>query len=138
MKKTSVTLISSEILKTTRALLPEIRSLIESVRNQAVAAANLSMVSLYWNIGRIIHAEVEKESGRSNYGDQLIEKLSETLTIEYGRGFSTPNLWDMKRFFTAFKILQTVSRELNVRETLPALRQKSSLNELFAIQWSLA
>jgi hypothetical protein len=42
------------------------------------------------------------------YASALIEAVAEHLT-QYGRGFSDSNLWDMKRFFEAFEILQTVS-----------------------------
>jgi predicted nuclease of restriction endonuclease-like (RecB) superfamily len=93
------------------ALLPEIRSLIESARHRAITAANLSMVSLYWNIGRIINTEVQKAPGRADYGSQIVERLAAKLNQDYGRGFSAPNLWDMKRFHAAFQILQPVAGE---------------------------
>ena len=94
------------------ALLPEIRGLIEAARHKAIAAANLSMVTLYWNIGRVISMEVQEIADRAAYGSQVIAHLAEVLLQEHGKGFSAPNLWDVRRFFGAFQILQTPSREL--------------------------
>jgi hypothetical protein len=45
------------------------------------------MVNLYWNIGRIITEDIQRNSERAEYGDQLIEELGRRLTVDYGRGF---------------------------------------------------
>jgi len=97
-------------------LLPEIRGLIENARQDAAVGANLAMVNLYWNVGRIITTDIQKNRDRAGYGDQLIEGLSRRLTIEYGQGFSARNLWDMKRFSTEFEILQAPPAESSLRE----------------------
>ena len=89
-------------------ILPEIRSLIESSRYRVAATANLELVSLYWNIGRVVTSKIRTEGMQTGYASALIEAVAEQLT-QYGRGFSISNLWDMKRFFDAFKILRTVS-----------------------------
>ena len=90
------------------AVLPEISALIDSARHRVVATANLELVSLYWNIGRII----DREAGRAGYGKQVIENLAVHLTRQYGRGFATTGLWEMRRFHRTFRILRTVSGEL--------------------------
>jgi len=92
-------------------VLSEIRLLIDSARGHVAVAANLSMVNLYWNIGRIITEDIQKNPERASYGDQLVEDLGKQLTTDYGRGFSARNLWDMKRFFGDFKILQAPPAE---------------------------
>lgn len=92
-------------------MLPEIRLIIEEARHRAVTAANLSMVTLYWNIGRVINTEVQKAPGRADYGSQIVEGLAAKLNRDYSRGFSAPNLWDMKRFHAVFQILQPLARE---------------------------
>lgn len=94
--------------------LPQINELIESSRRRVAGTANLELVTLYWNIGRII----AQEGGRAGHGKQLIEKLAEHLTRQYGRGFSATNLWDMRRFYDGFQIPQTASGELAL--SLPA------------------
>ena len=102
--------------------LPQIRALIESSRRRVAATANLELVTLYWNIGRII----AREGGRAGHGKQLIEKLAQDLTRQYGRGFSATNLWDMRRFSDAFQIPQTVSGELRLSLTDAATLQKEA------------
>jgi hypothetical protein len=89
----------------------EIRDLIEAARNHVSVTANLAMVSLYWNIGRIITQDIQRNEKRAEYGGQLVEQLSAVLTRDFGRGYSVANLWDMKGFFSCFAILQTVSGE---------------------------
>ena len=69
-------------------ILPEIRSLIEISRHHAAVTANLALVNLYWNIGRIITQDIQKNEKRAGYGEQLLESLAASLTHEYGRGHS--------------------------------------------------
>ena len=90
----------------------EIRNLIESARSHVSVTANLALVNLYWNVGRIITQEIQKNERRAEYGEKLLKQLGVVLSRDYGNGFSARNLWDMKRFFAEFKILQTLSAEL--------------------------
>ena len=102
-------------------ILPEIRSLIEMSRHHAAVTANLALVNLYWNIGRIITQEIQKNEKRAGYGEQLLESLGASLTREYGKGYSRANLQDMRRFFETFQICQTVSNKSDkdpIRQTL--------------------
>ena len=95
------------------SLVPEIRDLVQQSREYVAATANLALVWLYWNVGRLIASDIQKNVRRANYGDELIPSLAQQLSEQLGRGFSAPNLWDMKRFHGQFEILQTVSRELS-------------------------
>jgi hypothetical protein len=94
-------------------ILPEIRSLIEVSRHHAAITANLALVNLYWNVGRIIMQDIQKNEKRAGYGEQLLESLAASLTREYGKGYSRASLQDMRRFFETFKICQTVSNEFD-------------------------
>ena len=85
---------------------------------------NLELVSLYWNIGRII----DREAGRAGYGKQVIENLAVHLSRQYGRGFATTSLWDMRRFHRTFQILRAVSGELQDTEGL-TLESDESVKE---------
>ena len=66
----------------------EIRDLIEAARSHVSVTANLAMVNLYWNIGRIIAQDIQKNEKRAEYGRQLMEQLSAVLTQDYGQGYS--------------------------------------------------
>ena len=136
-------------------ILPEIRSLIEMSRHHAAVTANLAMVNLYWNIGRVITQDIKKNEKRAGYGEQLVEEVARVLTQEYGQGFSARNLWDMNRFYAEFRILQplpaeshseqirqTVSNEFRKNRILQALPAESGspitidLRKHFYLGWT--
>jgi len=76
--------------------------LLETARHTAARAVNSVMTATYWEIGRRI---VEFEQGgkrRAEYGEQLVEQLSNDLTARFGRGFGRSNLFQMKAFYLAF------------------------------------
>lgn len=94
----------------------EVRDLIEAARSHVSVTANLAMVSLYWNIGRIIAQDIQKNAKRAEYGTELMEQLATVLIRDYGQGYSVHNLRDMKRFFDAFVIRQTTSAKFVSQE----------------------
>ncbi len=112
----------ARVTKAVEGMLPEIRSLIEEARHRAVTAANLSMVTLYWNIGRVITTELQNTPGRAGYGEALLARLGDRLKTEYGRGFSRANLQDMRRFHDVFEIRQPVAS----KSELLAIRQPAA------------
>jgi len=91
------------------SILPEIRCMIDRSRRHVATTANLALVNLYWNIGRIVTQDIQKNEKRAGYGEQLLGGLAKVLTQEYGQGYSISNLNDFRRFYEAFQILQTVS-----------------------------
>ena len=63
------------------AVYQSVRAALETARTKAAAAINDAMVSAYWEIGRQI---VEAQGDRAEYGQHLMEYLSERLTAEFG------------------------------------------------------
>lgn len=86
-----------------------VRNALEEARNHVERAINDAMVKAYWEIGRQI---AEATGGRAEYGKHLINYLSERLTAEYGRGFTTRNLYQMKQFYDTFPNVHTLRAEL--------------------------
>src|SRR5690554_2480195 len=82
-------------------LLTEIRGLIETARQQVVRAVNSSMVQTYWHIGRLIIEDEQQGEARAAYGKQQLQRLSQELTKEFGKGFNVTNLRNMRRFYEA-------------------------------------
>jgi len=107
-------------------ILPEIRSLIEMSRHHAAVTANLALVNLYWNIGRIITKDIQKSEKRAGYGEQLLNNLAKELIKDYGQGYSAHNLRDMRRFFESFAIWQAVPAKLPKGKIQQAVPAKSS------------
>lgn len=92
-------------------LFKEIRSELAKARTTAMRAVNSTMVTAYWNVGRLI-MEAQGGAERSEYGDGLIKRISKQLTAEFGKGFTVTNLKYMRQFYLTFPKGQTVSDQL--------------------------
>lgn len=100
---------------TSPALLGDIRGLIEAAREQTARAVNSTLVVMYWQIGRRIREDV-LQNERAEYGKEILSTLSKELKMDYGSGFSVPNLSRMLRFAETFpdeEIAQTLSAQLS-------------------------
>lgn len=106
------------------SLLTEVRDLIQSARRGVSTAVDTFQVMTNFEIGRRIVEHEQKGAKRAAYGDLILSGLSEALTSEFGRGFSTTNLKLMRQFFLLFrdKIGQTLSGE----SALPSIGQTKS------------
>jgi len=83
-----------------RDFLTAMRERIDAARGQAARAVNHELVLLYWDIGKGI---LEKQR-KLGWGDGVVERLSRDLNKHYPGtfGFSSRNLWDMRRFYEAW------------------------------------
>jgi hypothetical protein len=88
-------------------LVGSIRPLIEQAKARVAQSVNSELVLLYWRIGKTIREEI---SARKIAGQEkgIADLLSETLTTEYGRGFSRSNLFHMIRVADTFGDERTV------------------------------
>jgi predicted nuclease of restriction endonuclease-like (RecB) superfamily len=123
-------LVRSGVVPAVAKVATEICDLIETARHHVSMTANLAMVNLYWSIGRIIAQEIQEDNPRAGYGERLVEHLGSILSRDYGNGFSARNLWDMKRFFGEFQILQPASAESVVPEICQPLANKSPSEQI--------
>ena len=75
--------------------------LIEAARTRAVAAANTTLIDLYWNIGEFISGKIAAEG----WGKGTVEALAETIQCRYpgAAGYSARNLWRMSQFFETYR-----------------------------------
>lgn len=84
--------------------------LLQSSRSQVVRLVNSTMVSTYFQIGRMIVDEQQGGKARAVYGKGLLKELSTILQREFGKGFSVDNLENMRRFYLVYGNSETVSR----------------------------
>lgn len=94
-------------------LFDQICKLVQQPRNQVRQAVNTAMVQTYWQIGRLIVEHEQEGAARAGYGKAQLQRLSQRLTERFGRGFDTTNLRNMRRFYQAFPIRETLSPELS-------------------------
>jgi predicted nuclease of restriction endonuclease-like (RecB) superfamily len=97
----------------TGTLYESIRQIIEEARNSVYRAANFAMVQAYWHIGKLIVENEQDGNQKAGYGEEIIEKLSARLSVEYGKGFNSSNLWYMRQFYSTFKKLHALRGELS-------------------------
>ena len=107
-----------------------IRGYVIDAQRQVYSAVNAAMVTAYWNIGKAIY-EICGESDRAAYGKQIMEYLSGRLTAEFGKGFSIRNLRNMRRFYLAFPIRQTLSAELSWSHYLLLMKVENETERKF-------
>jgi predicted nuclease of restriction endonuclease-like (RecB) superfamily len=103
---------TTKIIKKTnpqKDIFTKIKSLIPASRNQVVRAVNSAMVLTYYEIGRIIVENEQQGADKAKYGEQTLKELSEKLAQEFGKGFSSRNLSNMRSFYLCYSISQTVS-----------------------------
>lgn len=110
-----------------------IKELVISSRNKVYSAVNTEMLSLYWNIGKAI-MEIQQGDERASYGDAVLEKLSQRLTNEFGKGFSKRNLERMRKFYIYFPIATTVSSQLSWSHYLEILKIEEESKRNFYIK----
>lgn len=120
-----------------------ISALLAGARKQAGRVVNTILVAAYWEIGRRI---VEFEQGgqdRAGYGERLMERLSEDLSVTFGKGFSRQNLQYMRQFYLAYpvnRIRQTASGDFTdaICQTLSgkSAPPMEMLSTAFPLSWS--
>ena len=119
-----------------------IKELVINTRNKVLSVVNTEMLNLYWNIGKII-MEIQQGNERASYGDTVLEKLSQKLTSEFGKGFSSRNLRTMRKFYLTFPIWKTVSSKLSWSHYLELIKIEDKtkrdfyLNESVNSMWSV-
>ena len=91
------------------ALYSQIASILEQNRKSVAVAVNTAMVHTYYEIGRSIVENEQKGNIRAEYGKEVLKNLSARLTANFGKGFSTTNLKQMRDFYLTYQIGQTVS-----------------------------
>ena len=124
------------------SLFDNIKDMVINSRNRVYSAVNTEMLNLYWNIGKVI-MEIQQGDERAAYGDAVLDKLSQKLTNEFGKGFSSRNLRTMRKFYLMYPIWKTVSAKLSWSHYLELIKideepkRNFYLNECINSRWSV-
>lgn len=111
----------------------EIVILIEDTKRNVAVKTNSEMTLLYWNIGKDITENILNYK-KAEYGKSVIKKLSEKLTIQYGRGYSVRNIHKMIKlyeYFNDIEILPTLSAKLSWSHLVELLQIEDRLKREF-------
>lgn len=67
----------------------------------------------YWQIGKLIIEDEQQGKSKATYGEATLKTLASQLTFEFGKGFDYTNLTNMRKFYQAFPIVDTLRQELS-------------------------
>ena len=129
------------------ALYAQIQRVLQQARQRAKRSVNQVMVQAYWQIGQLIVQHEQGGQERAVYGAKTLQRLAKRLQIEFGKGFSVPNLRNFRQFYQTFtedEIRYSTSSDLSwthfrvlMRISDPAARQWYA-REAVAQTWSVA
>ena len=129
------------------ALYAQIQLVLQQARQRAQRSVNQVMVQAYWQIGQLIVQHEQGGQERAVYGAKTLQRLAKRLQIEFGKGFSVPNLRNFRQFYQTFtedEIRYSTSSDLSwthfrvlMRISDPAARQWYA-REAVAQTWSVA
>lgn len=101
--KKEVALPDSELL----TLADRIVRVIEESRLALAISINETMKRTYWRIGQHIVEFEQQGNARAKYGTSLLANLARILRAKVGRGYSRPNLNNMRKFYLMYPNFQT-------------------------------
>ena len=90
------------------SLVQEIRDLVQRARKAAAQNVNTLQVITNFEIGRSIVEYEQKGKRKAGYGERIVRELSQSLTEEFGRGFSKRNLEYMRQFYFEYRDRKSV------------------------------
>lgn len=94
------------------ALAAQIEGVVSDARTKVAGNINSIMVHTYWLIGRYIVEDEQGGHAYAKYGAATLSILSQKLRLRLGKGFSRPNLSNMRKFYLLYPICQTLSDKL--------------------------
>ena len=94
-------------------LIQKIEHIINETKYNIAKSINTNMVQAYWIIGKYIVEFEQGGSFKAKYGEALLTNLSKDLKLRFGRGYSRPNLNNMRKFYRYYPICQNISDKLS-------------------------
>ena len=110
-----------------RNLIDHIGILLQEGRQKAAQSVNTILVHTYWEIGRYIVEFEQNGEFKSEYGSQLIDRLSKDLTLSFGKGFGRSNIFQIRLFYIKFQKIQTLSGQLTWSHYSEILKAENDL-----------
>ena len=94
-------------------MISDIEALVNTSKNELAISINKVMTVTYWNIGKYIVEFEQDGNAKAAYGKNLLSTVSKELTLRLGKGYSRPNLNNMRKFYLKYSNCQTVSDKLS-------------------------
>lgn len=84
------------------ALLDQIEKRIDLGVLEASKSVIANQLATYWDTGRYIVEYEQNGKEHAEYGLELLKRLAKDLTLRKGKGYSRPNLYNMRRFYLRY------------------------------------
>jgi predicted nuclease of restriction endonuclease-like (RecB) superfamily len=134
----------NEIQPNTKSFLVHVKNLIYEAQRSVLQSVNSIMVQTYFELGKQIVEHEQEGKNYANYGEYLLEALSENLTKEFGKGYSKRNLELIRKFYLTYKIAKSpISQSISWTHYLHLMRIQNEdervfyENEIVSNNWSV-
>lgn len=119
---------SNEMLNT---LISNIEQTVTTAKEKLATSVNATITETYWQIGKYIVETEQDGKIKAAYGKKLLTTLSHELTLRLGKGYSRPNLNNMRKFYLKYPNCQTVSDKLSWSHICELIKLDDDLERSF-------
>ena len=113
------------------SLADSIVCLIDSAKKTAAVSVSSIMVKTYWAVGKHIVEFEQNGNSKAEYGTQLLTNLAKILTLKLGKGYSRPNLNNMRKFYVMYPNLSDMSDKLTWSHICELIKIDDELERTF-------
>ena len=99
------------------ALADKIVQVIEEGKQALAVSINEIIKTTYWKIGQYIVEFEQQGNARAKYGKALLSNLAKLLRAKVGRGYSHPNLNNMRKFYLLYPNFQLSEKSISICQT---------------------
>jgi hypothetical protein len=97
---------------TATLLSDQIVQVIEEGKQALAISINEIIKTTYWKIGQYIVEFEQQGNVKAKYGTSLLSNLAKLLRARVGRGYSRPNLNNMRKYYLMYPICQTSDKSV--------------------------
>ena len=119
---------SNEMLNT---LISNIEQTVTTAKEKLATSVNATITETYWQIGKYIVETEQDGKIKAAYGKKLLTTLSHELTLRLGKGYSRPNLNNMRKFYLKYPNCQMVSDKLSWSHICELIKLDDDLERSF-------
>ncbi|WP_395049843.1 YhcG family protein [Flavobacterium sp.] len=105
------------------SFIEQIKQLIKDAQVGVSKTVNAIMVQTYFELGKRIVEQEQHGNEQAGYGGFILDRLSNDLTSEFGKGFSKRNLELIRKFYLTYKIAKSpISQSISWTHYLQLMR----------------
>lgn len=119
---------SNDVLNT---LISNIEQTVANAKEKLATSVNKTITETYWQIGKYIVETEQNGNIKAEYGKKLLTTLSHELTLRLGKGYSRPNLNNMRKFYLKYPNCQMVSDKLSWSHICELIKLDDDLERSF-------